>query len=301
MMACGLDIGSNTFSFTEMRRGDHGIEVVYDTSIPVRLSEGLTHGGELKPAAVMRGLAAVESLCKSHDLRHKPLRVVGTAALRMTCNPARFTEPAAEMLGSVVEILSGEDEARLVRLGALFQLTGKGPWVVVDVGGQSTELSWVEDDQVQAVSLPVGVVGLTGTHLASHPISAAQVTALREEVASIAGGMLPVDLPGTVLAVAGTATTLGSIELNLAGWQRDKVHGLGLNRARLQHWFTQMRVLTPADRTARYGVGKGRADVFPAGLLLIDTLLEYLGRSAFTVSVNGLRVGAALSLLNKGR
>ncbi|MCP4196366.1 MAG: exopolyphosphatase, partial [Proteobacteria bacterium] len=98
-MACGLDIGSNTFSFTELRRGDQGPEIVHDLSVPVRLSEGLTDGGELKPAAVMRGLAMLEELGKRFDLRHKPLKVVGTAVLRMAANPEIFTRPAKDILG----------------------------------------------------------------------------------------------------------------------------------------------------------------------------------------------------------
>ena len=93
--------------------------------------------------------------------------------------------------------------------------------------------------------------------------------------------------------------TLGWLELGLDRWDRAAVHGTPIDRPRLDHWTERMTRIGTAERIARYGLGPGRADVFPAGLCVIGELLDHLGRERFVVSVNGLRVGVALSLLEE--
>ncbi|HUT77054.1 MAG TPA: Ppx/GppA family phosphatase, partial [Polyangia bacterium] len=139
----GLDIGSNTFSCAIVDRvGGDAPVVLRDTSVPVRLSEGLLPGGALLPAAVDRGLRALERLVREFDLRRLPVRAVATAALRITADPESFTRPAAELLGAPIEIVDGLAEALLTVRGALLGLPGRGPTIVLDIGGQSTELCW---------------------------------------------------------------------------------------------------------------------------------------------------------------
>ncbi len=299
-MACGLDIGSNTFSFTELRRGDQGPEIVHDLSVPVRLSEGLTDGGELKPAAVMRGLAMLEELGKRFDLRHKPLKVVGTAVLRMAANPEIFTRPAKDILGVEVEIIPGEQEALLASEGAIFEIPGQGPWIIIDVGGQSTEICYQDPtgDWIP-MSLPMGVVGLTQKLFFHDPPTKEELAALGQEIEQTISKAIPDDLQGRLVGVAGTATTLGLIELKLTTWQREKVHGLKIGEDRLAHWLQEMLSITAVQRTKQYGISPGRADVFPAGLFILGELIRYLNIGFLTVSANGLRVGVALRLMGK--
>jgi exopolyphosphatase/guanosine-5'-triphosphate,3'-diphosphate pyrophosphatase len=299
-MACGLDIGSNTFSFTELRRGDQGPEIVHDVSVPVRLSEGLTAGGKLKPSAVMRGLAMLEELCKRFDLQSKPLKVVGTAVLRMAANPEIFTRPAKDILGVGVEIITGEQEALLASEGAVFEISGPGPWIVIDVGGQSTEICFQDPKgDWNPVSLPMGVVGLTQELFSHDPPTGDELAALGQKIEPIISKAVSRDLRGRLVGVAGTATTLGLIELKLTTWQREKVHGLEIGEDRLAHWLEEMLSITARERTNRYRISPGRADVFPSGLFIIGTLLRYLNLGVLTVSANGLRVGVALGLIGQ--
>ncbi len=302
IMACGLDIGSNTFSFAELRRSDRGVEVVHDLSVPVRLSEGLVQGGVLKPVAVKRGLAMLERLCEQFDLRNKRLRVVGTAVLRMAANPESFTKPAGDILGTEVEIISGEREALLASEGAIVGIPGGGPWIIADVGGQSTEVCFGDQaKEWHPVSLPMGVVGLTQKLLSHDPPTEDELAALGEEIEPIISQAIPGDLPGRLVGVAGTATTLGLVELALTTWQREKVHGLEIGKDRLGHWLETMLAMTSSQRTQRYGISPGRADVFPSGLFVLKTLLTYLNLGSFTVSANGLRVGVALRMMTEER
>jgi exopolyphosphatase/guanosine-5'-triphosphate,3'-diphosphate pyrophosphatase len=250
---------------------------------------------------VARGLAALEQLTRDFALRKKPLRAVGTAVLRMTCDPSPFTRPAQEILGGEIEILDGEQEALLVGRGAIAGLPGRGPFAVADVGGQSLEVCRQErSGGWRPLSMPTGVVGLTERFLASDPPLERELEELRRSVRETLAHALPSGIEEQLVAVAGTATTLGMLELGLRRWERERVHGLELSRDRVRDWLAQITAVDTATRTARYGIRPGRADVFPAGLCVLVELLDHLGRGHFTVSANGLRIGAALSLLEDG-
>jgi exopolyphosphatase/guanosine-5'-triphosphate,3'-diphosphate pyrophosphatase len=110
---------------------------------------------------------------------------------------------------------------------------------------------------------------------------------------------VPQELPGEVVGVAGTATTLGWLELGLERWDREAVHGTIVRGGALRRWANAINPIPTAERISRYGLGSGRADVFPAGLSVIEELLNHLGRGSLVISVNGLRVGVALSLLEE--
>lgn len=272
--------------------------MIDDTSIGVRLSEGLVEGGALAPAAVMRGLEALKEIVRTFDARNKRLRAVGTAALRKTGSPEIFTGPAREILGVDVEIISGQEEAKLTGRGAVLGLKGDGPWIIVDIGGQSTEVSWQEpSDARRAVSLPLGVVELTETYVRSDPPEPGEMDEVREHIRLVISDAVPRGVPGRLVGVAGTATTLGSMELGLTTWQPGRVHCLVMSRERLRGWMGKIVSITSSERTSRYGVRPVRADVFPVGICILQELMTYLDRDSFTVSVNGLRVGAALSIL----
>lgn len=294
---CGLDIGSNTFSFSEIVVDGDKVEVVADESSVVRLSEDLLSGGRLKPAAVMRGLLCLEDLAARRDLKAKPLSVVGTAVLRMTAAPEVFCEPAEKILGHPIRIIDGLTEARLVSEGAVLGLEPvETPWIVVDVGGQSTEVCWKTEEDWSPVSLPVGVVGLTARFFKNDPPNLAELAALREYLSRVIEDAVPEGIEGCVVGVAGTATTLAAMHLKLEHWRRESVHGLEMTRRSLQGWLSDIVSVSAEERTRRFGVSPGRADVFPAGLMIMDAVLCRFGAGELVISANGLRVGAALRL-----
>lgn len=298
--AVGIDIGSNTFSLVALEERGGALVVADDASTAVRLSEGLLPGGRLRPEAVARGLQNLAEMAPRFRVREAPARAVATQVLRMAGRPEEFTGRASEILGVDVEIIDGLEEARLVWRGAALGLTEEGPWIAVDVGGQSTELCWSDAGGGPVpLSLPVGVVGLTERFLAGDPPGPGEMAALEAHVAGAVREAVPPEFPGEVLGVAGTATCLGALDACPGGWRRDAIHGTVVRRERLRHWLGIMASIPASERTARYGIGHARADVFPAGLALFDAVLARLGRDRLRVSVNGLRVGAALSALGR--
>jgi exopolyphosphatase / guanosine-5'-triphosphate,3'-diphosphate pyrophosphatase len=296
--AVGIDIGSNTFSFAALESGIGRVTVAQDASLAVRLSEGLAPGGRLSPAAVDRCLRALRDVAARFGVPGVPVRAVGTQVLRMAADPEAFTRPAREIIGSEIEIIDGAEEARLVFRGGTMGLEADGPLIVVDVGGQSTELCWRDrHGELVPVSIPVGVVGLTERFFSSDPPGADEIAALERHVAAAISEAVPPALDGDVLGVAGTATNLGALEACPGEWRRDAIHGRSVSRSRLRHWLGVMMGISSDERTRRYGIGESRADVFPAGLVILDAVLARLERREMRISVNGLRVGAALSIL----
>ncbi len=300
--AVGLDIGSNTFSCAEIVIDPTGAPlVVKDTSRTVRLSEDLLPGGRLKQSAIARGLDTLLDLARDFDMASKPFRVVATAVLRMTSHPRDFTDPAEEILGADVEIIDGEGEALLVSRGAVLDLepaaNGAG-WIIVDIGGQSTEVcASGGTDPERPVSMPLGVVGLTDRFLDDDPPTVEQISNLEDYVFEQVSKVLPRSPVGRIVGVAGTATTLGMLQLGRMKWDRAAVHGLEISRSASLDWQGRMTKIDTQARQEHFGITGLRADVFPAGLCIINTLLKYFERDVFTVSANGLRIGAALSIL----
>lgn len=299
-IACGLDIGSNTFSCVELHERDGAFHVALDASHVTRLSEGLAPSGPLAAGAVQRSLLALEEIAKRFDLRGKPLRAVGTACLRMTSDPRPFLEPAHEILGVEVEVISGAEEASLTSRGAGLGLGVPLPHCIVDVGGQSTEICWREDGPGErSVSLDLGVVSLSARFLGADPPVPSEIDALRAHVRETLREAVPPRLPGALVAVAGTATTLGAAHLGLAAWDRSKVHGLDMQRESLIALGAAVMAAPILERAARFHIHPGRADVFPAGIVILEEVLDHLGRGSFVISANGLRVGVARVLLEE--
>jgi len=295
---CGLDIGSNTFSFAEINFSGGHVNIVRDFSVPTRLSEDLKLGGELKPQAVKRGLLTLEKIYSDFNLEKKRIITVATAVLRNTSNPEVFIEPATKILHQKIEILSGADEAMYTNRGAIVGIETKEPWIIVDIGGQSTELSWIESNKQKTISLEFGVVNLTEHFIKNDPPKSDEILALCREIRLTLSKKITNNLKGNILGVAGTATTLGLVNAGIKEWKRDKVHGQLIDKETVKKWTKNIAMATIEERTKRYGVRPGRADVFATGLCILDEIMSYLKRDSFTISANGLRIGIALSLLD---
>lgn len=299
-ISVGLDIGSNTISCTKLFKDDQGeVHVLKDKSFPVRLSEGLRQGGELKATAVKRGLDALEKIVSSFDYKTAKGKAVGTAVLRMTSAPEAFTKPAAEILGTSIEIIDGLEEARLTGIGAVFGLPVRTDWLILDIGGQSTEISCsICEGPWKSVSMPLGVVKVTESFFSSQTPSLTEQQAARKYVQQLLGEHIKKDeMCGTLVCVGGTPTTLSMLVHGLTGWKRKKVHGDVISRTDTQKWYETVVAVDAQTRVDKYGMRPMRADVFPAGILILDEIMDYLQINDFTVSANGLRVGLALSNL----
>lgn len=299
-----LDLGSNTVLLLVV---DASGRVIRDVARITRLGQGVFARFALAPEAVARTHAAISELAglaRADGVDR--LVAVGTEALRRARDGADFlARLVSEGLVDRARLLSGEEEAELA-IEATRRSVGAhaSALAVIDVGGGSTEIAWREraDAPIAALSLPLGSVRLSEELLPRHPVPEADLALLRARVRSATQPLalaLPNGLPSgsAVVAVAGTATTLAALELELSSWDESRVEGMELGSATLAAWIERLARLGVAERMRLPGLDPGRADVIVAGLVVLSGVLERLDARRFSVSGRGVRHGVALRAL----
>lgn len=295
-----IDIGTNTLLLLVVDANTGAdLRAVVDLCRFARLGEGLDRSGRLAPDAIERGLA----ICREYrgvldELGVAAPAVIGTQALREAANAVDFITPAAQILGAPIEVIDGEREAALAfaAVAATFPALAGTPYLVVDVGGGSTELIATDGRRVvSAVSLPIGAVRLAERHLRHDPPAESDTEAL---VADIERHLAPLELPRGVpiVGTAGTATTLATVELALAAYDPEAVTGLRITPAAVARRLAGLLALTTAQRRALPGMVVERADVLPAGVAILLGVLARVGAPALIVCDRGIRWGVAVEL-----
>jgi len=288
-----IDIGTNTLLLLIV---DDAMQPVVDLCRFGRLGKGLDATGRLADEAITRSLAICREYraVMDHHGVTRPI-VIATQAAREAGNAADFVGPAEQILGAPIEVIAGRREAELAAIAVahtLPELAGSR-YVVVDVGGGSTELITVEGSRVVSeVSVPIGAVRLTERHLAHDPPTAAEIAALD---ADIERHLAPLALPRnvTVVGTAGTATTLAAVRLGLASYDPAAVTGLRMTADAVRALSRRLLAATVAERTALPGIEPARADVIAAGAAIFARVLEKIDAAAFITCDRGIRWGVA--------
>ena len=272
----------------------------------VRLGEGVDRTGRLSEAALARTFAACEVYAaRIAELGATDVRFVATSASRDAENRDDFVRGVLERFGVEPEVVSGEDEAALSfrgPTGALKAAVIAGPYLVVDIGGGSTEFV-LGDTAVQASrSVDMGCVRLTERHLHDDPPTAAQVAAARADIDARldeAAAAVPLDTGATLVGLAGTVTTLAGIALGLPAYDPAAIH-LSRLSARDVHAITE-RLLASShgERTAIPVMHPGRVDVIAGGALVLAAIVRRTGAAAVVVSEHDILAGFAWSLADR--
>jgi exopolyphosphatase / guanosine-5'-triphosphate,3'-diphosphate pyrophosphatase len=311
-----IDCGTNSIRLlvadvTTNSDGTHDLRDVHREQRVVRLGQGVDASGVLAPDALERTRVAVVDYAKV--LRRKGterVRMVATSATRDARNRDEFFGMVRDTLGVDAEVISGDEEANLSFIGAVGDLDpDDGPFVVVDVGGGSTELvvGTIEDGRptVRAArSVDIGSVRLTERCLAGDPPTADEVAQARAVAAGIldeAFGAVPVQGVRTWVGVAGTITTLSAVAQRLPAYDPDAVHLSRLSRADLHRVAGELLGMTREERGAHGGIHPGRIDVIGGGALIVDVLAAELsdraGIDELVVSEHDILDGIARSII----
>lgn len=299
-----VDCGTNSTRLLVTREGPPGTDpvVLERRNTITRLGQGVHGTGRLDPAAIDRTvdvLRRYRSAIEAHGA--VALRATATSAARDASNASEFFAAAEEALGVRPELLSGEEEGQLAFAGATAGLDpADGPFLVVDIGGGSTELI-VGTGRAEAVrSIDLGCVRLTEVHLATDPPAPeelsnaiAEVTDALDEVLRAVPAMLAAR---TVVGVAGTITTVAAVELGLAEWDRDAIHHFCLTRAAAEDVFRTLATEPLADRVHNPGLEPARADVIVGGCCALVALFRTLGLDELLVSESDILDGLVASL-----
>ena len=271
-----------------------------------RLGQGVDATGRLAPEAIDRCVAVLAEFRQVMD--HFGVdrgRLAATSAARDAANGEEFLAAAGRTTGLEPELLTGVDEGRLSLTGAVGDLDPTdGPFLVLDIGGGSTELvagDGPADPALAAVSLQLGCVRMSERFLVSDPPTPAELAAARREVDAQLDHAVA-DHPrftGThrLVGLAGTVSTLASVHQAMAEYDRDRIHHTVLTAADVRHWFGVLAADTAEGRLARPGMVPGRQDVIVGGVLILDAVMERLGFTECLVSEADILDGLVASQL----
>lgn len=307
MRVATIDIGTNTtlLLVAEVDSGGNLVPIAERATI-TRLGEGVDRHRRLAPEAIARTTACLDEFASLVSAsRVDRVAVVGTSAMRDAAGSETLRSHVRSALGLDVQVLSGDEEARLTFRGALSGLALRNQpneIAVVDIGGGSTEVVIGRmAARVPALrfaeSFDIGSVRLTERFVSHDPPSAAELDAVKRFAVETFRGVPPLESDATAVGVAGTVTTLAAVALGIVPYDGARSHGSVLK-------FDDLRAV--ADRLARLdldsrrrvpGMEPKRADVIVAGAVVALTLLEHWNASALVVSDRGVRWGLAEELV----
>ncbi|MEU7378473.1 Ppx/GppA phosphatase family protein [Streptomyces sp. NPDC042207] len=275
----------------------------------VRLGQGVDRTGRLAPDALERTFAACREYAgavKEHGAER--LRFVATSASRDAENRDEFVRGVMDILGVEPEVISGDQEAEFSFTGATKELTGRTdlarPFLVVDIGGGSTEFV-VGDDRVRAArSVDVGCVRMTERHLVrdgvvTDPPTEEQIAAVRADIEAaldLAEKTVPLREARTLVGLAGSVTTVSAIAQELPGYDSAAIHHSRVSRERVREISDRLLRSTHAERAAIPSMHPGRVDVIGAGALVLLAVMERIGAKEVVVSEHDILDGIGWSL-----
>jgi exopolyphosphatase/guanosine-5'-triphosphate,3'-diphosphate pyrophosphatase len=267
-----------------------------------RLGERVHDTKQLQVDAVERTLAVLREYREVMDRYGvRRVRITATSAARDATNRDEFFDAAEAVVGARPELLSGEEEARLSFLGATAELDpGFGPFLVVDIGGGSTEFAYGTTSCEVAESVDVGCVRLTELHLHHDPPRPEElVDALAHAEVAIDGVRRvhpEIGEARTLVGLAGTVSTTAAVEIGLAEYDRARIHHFVLTRAAVEDVFRTLATEPHDDRLANPGLEEARADVIVGGLCVFVHLFRTLGFEDCLVSESDILDGLVMSL-----
>jgi exopolyphosphatase/guanosine-5'-triphosphate,3'-diphosphate pyrophosphatase len=290
-----IDVGTNSVKFLIGERGADGEwRTVVDRAEVTRLGEGLDRTGELNEEPIRRTVAAITDMAE--EAEHQAVAAVaavGTAGVRMARNGEALVEAVRERTGIDVQIISGDEEGRLVYVAAAEGLhLENGSVVVFDTGGGSSQFTFGHGGEVEErFSVDVGAVRLTERFGLDGPVPRER---LAEALAALALDVERLDgrpPPDLLIGIGGAVTNLAAVEHGLATYDPDVMRGTVLDRGEIDRQIELYRTRTADERREVVGLQPKRAEVILAGACIVRTVLEKLGSESLTVSDRGLRHG----------
>ena len=266
----------------------------------VRLGEGVDRTGRLAPEAIERTRQALLGYAAEiAELGVGGVRMCATSASRDAANAADFTAMVRATLGVDPEVITGDEEARLSFIGAVRGLDAEAPYLVVDIGGGSTEFVVGAAEVKHAISVDIGCVRMTERHLHSDPPTPAEIAAAERDITkAVDTALRTVSGHGaaTLVGLAGSVTTVAALALNLPGYDAKRIHHARIPYDDVAKVTFDLLGATVADRRDLPVMHPGRADVIGAGALILRTIMERAGKSSVIASEHDILDGIALSL-----
>ena len=299
-----IEIGSNSIRMLIAEQGTSGTAL-----IPILRKRAITRLGEdfnknlsstLKPGPMARSIATLKEFLEiANRFGVASPIAVATGVVREATNRDAFIALMAEQLGCEIEIISGQEEARLTEIGVLSSFR-PGPQSVgiFDLGGGSTEFILKNEGKTTYVSVPLGVVTSMETYFASDPPKDREISRLSEHIQDICDRKLAalreLKSEGCVLlGTGGTVVTLGAIIHGVSGnnFSEETLHGLSVGKNAAKNLFENLKDLPATERLSTVGLEPGREDIILPGTLIIVKFMDYFGKDEIIVSYSDLLEG----------
>jgi exopolyphosphatase/guanosine-5'-triphosphate,3'-diphosphate pyrophosphatase len=306
MRVAVVDIGTNStrLLLADVDERSGALTELERRTTVTRLGQGLEANGALADEAIARVFAALDdyrAAIESHGGADRSIAVL-TSAVRDASNGASFADRVRDEYGLDARTIPGAEEARLTFLGATSERApaedGDAPIVVIDIGGGSTELVVGRGRTVEFFeSTQAGVVRQTERHITTDPPDPDELADLADEIRAIFTDALPEDVRGAVRAavgVAGTATSMAAMDLDLEPYDPERVHGHVVSLARIEELLARLAAMTEEQRRHVAGLQPDRAPTIVAGAVLLIEALRAFRLEEVEVSEHDILRGAAL-------
>lgn len=299
-----VDCGTNALRILIVRRMSDGrmVEIAREMRT-VRLGEGVDSTGVISQAALDRTFAALDEYADlMRDEKVERVRMVATSASRDARNRDEFIAGVRARVGIDPEVITGDEEARLSFAGAISSVDlreSPAPFLVVDIGGGSTEFVVGDRMPVRWTSVDVGCVRMTERHLHSDPPSVAQIADAEADIARIvahADAAVQLRSARTLLGLAGSVTTVAAWALDLAEYDADALHGSVISRGQVEAATEAYLSMSKVERAALPYMHPGRVDVIAGGAMVLREIMRQGDFDSVTVSERDILDGIACTL-----
>jgi exopolyphosphatase / guanosine-5'-triphosphate,3'-diphosphate pyrophosphatase len=293
-----IDIGSNTLRLLIAEKIEQQFQPLFRDREIVRLGRNFYPSRMIPSQSLEKAIKVLKRFkLRSDQEGVGALIAVGTGVLREAENLSVLLDKVTRETGITIRIIPGQEEARLMAQGVLSQFPpAPGKTVIFDIGGGSTEFVFIKDNhQENRISLPLGTVRMTEKYLLNDPPNPGESDALRKYCRNILRKNAPKnDRVNTLIGTAGTVTTLAAIAKNLIDYDPDLISGTALTKDYLSELSKKILAAPLKQRSKWAGLEPKRADIIPAGILLVLEILDHFSQKAILVSDAGLLEGLIL-------
>lgn len=300
MRVAAIDCGTNSIRLLISEVENGRLTDVSRKMEIVRLGEGVDRTGMLAPAAIERTRRALEGYAAEiKESGAQRVRMCATSASRDASNAADFRVMVRAVLGIEPEVITGDEEARLSFAGAVHGLDAEPSFLVVDIGGGSTEFVVGSRTVEHAISMDIGCVRLTERHLHSDPPTAAEIAAAEADITkAVDHALRTVSGRGTttLVGLAGSVTTVAGLALHLPAYDSARIHHARVSYDDVAKVTGDLLGATVADRRDLPVMHPGRADVIGAGALILRIIMDRAGKKSVVASEHDILDGIAFGL-----
>jgi exopolyphosphatase / guanosine-5'-triphosphate,3'-diphosphate pyrophosphatase len=290
-----IDVGSNSVLIHIVEKEATGnLKILDDQAELSRLGEGLQATGELKDEAIERTILALKNFMNlSNSYKVDQVAAVGTMALRIAKNSATFLKRVETECNLKIEVIPGEEEARLSYLAVKSGLGLKeGNIAIFDVGGGSTEFIFGKGDEIlKRFSVNIGCIRFTEQYLKSNPVTESELESALQQIEKEFADLKPELTLNALVGMGGTITNVTGVMHKLAKYNPDIVQGSSISKNEIIRQIKLYQSISIEDRKSIVGLQPKRADVILAGVCIVKIIMDKLGMDNFVVSDRGIRHG----------